>query len=71
MQHRSLDDLADQSASRMLRASRARKTFDRTKHAVKDGPACRIYGNMAVKRVTGNLHVVSQNDKSLALLSRE
>lgn len=56
--HRSLEDLGDQSASSMLKASRARKKFDSTKHAVKDGPACRIYGTMNVKRVTGNLHVV-------------
>lgn len=43
----------------MLQKSRARRTFDRTKHFVENGPACRIYGSMDVKKVTGNLHVVS------------
>ncbi|KAK9893650.1 DUF1692-domain-containing protein [Cystobasidium minutum MCA 4210] len=56
---RNLEDLGDQSASSMLRASKARKKFDSTKRIVKDGPACRIYGMMEVKRVTGNLHVTT------------
>merc|ERR1712093_92497 len=28
-------------------------------HFVEDGPACRIYGSMEVKKVTGNLHVTT------------
>lgn len=53
-----MEYLREQSASSMLKASRARKKFESTKRVVKDGPACRIYGSMEVKRVTGNLHVV-------------
>lgn len=33
--------------------------FQKTAHIVKDGPACRIYGSMEVKRVTGNLHITT------------
>ncbi len=33
--------------------------FHKTAHVVPDGPACRIYGSMEVKRVTGNLHITT------------
>lgn len=33
--------------------------FQKTAHIVQDGPACRIYGSMEVKRVTGNLHITT------------
>ncbi|PWN51353.1 DUF1692-domain-containing protein [Violaceomyces palustris] len=33
--------------------------FQKTDHVVQDGPACRIYGSMEVKRVTGNLHITT------------
>lgn len=33
--------------------------FQKTAHVVPDGPACRIYGSMEVKRVTGNLHITT------------
>lgn len=35
------------------------KRFKKTAHVVKDGPACRIYGSMLVKKVTGNLHITT------------
>lgn len=35
------------------------KKFKKTAHIVKDGPACRIYGSMAAKKVTGNLHITT------------
>ncbi|CAD6569960.1 MAG: hypothetical protein CYPHOPRED_003673 [Cyphobasidiales sp. Tagirdzhanova-0007] len=54
-----LRNLGDQSASRMLKASRSRRAFDKTRDLVQDGPACRIYGMMDVKKVTGNLHVTT------------
>lgn len=56
---KNLEYLGDQSASSMLKASKARRKFESTKRIVKDGPACRIYGTMEVKRVTGNLHVTT------------
>ena len=43
------------SASRMIRDSRGKAAFGRTAHLVQDGPACRIYGPLLVKKVTGNL----------------
>lgn len=35
------------------------KHFRKTDHVVPDGPACRIYGSILAKRVTGNLHVTT------------
>ncbi len=35
------------------------RKFKKTSHLVPDGPACRIYGSMLVKRVTGNLHITT------------
>lgn len=46
------------SASRMVRDARGTSAFTKTAHLVPDGPACRVYGAMLVKRVTGNLHIV-------------
>jgi len=46
---------ASLSASRMIRDSRGKAVFGRTAHLVQDGPACRIYGPLLVKKVTGNL----------------
>ena len=43
----------------MLKDARARRKFAKTRHPIEDGPACRIYGSIDVKKVTGNLHVVS------------
>lgn len=59
---RSLEHIAKQSslsASRAIHEARGRARFSKTEHLVPDGPACRIYGAMIVKKVTGNLHVVS------------
>ncbi|PLW06448.1 hypothetical protein PCANC_21426 [Puccinia coronata f. sp. avenae] len=48
------------SAFQMLHASRrGTKAFDKTRPLVPDGPACRIYGNTRVKKVTGNLHITT------------
>lgn len=33
--------------------------FRPTHNRVDDGPACRIYGSVAVKKVTANLHVTT------------
>ncbi|KAL9932558.1 hypothetical protein V8E36_008675 [Tilletia maclaganii] len=33
--------------------------FKKTTHLVDDGPACRIYGSLDVKKVTGNLHITT------------
>lgn len=62
---RSLTDLSDKSASSMLKDAKARRKFGKTRHPVEDGPACRIYGSMDVKKVTGNLHVVGLSICSL------
>ncbi|MCO5554344.1 hypothetical protein L7F22_007873 [Adiantum nelumboides] len=34
-------------------------SFSRTSHIVPDGPACRIFGSMNAKKVTGNLHITT------------
>lgn len=34
-------------------------SFSRTSHVVPDGPACRIFGSMNAKKVTGNLHITT------------
>ncbi|ORY54753.1 endoplasmic reticulum vesicle transporter-domain-containing protein [Leucosporidium creatinivorum] len=47
------------SASKMISDSKGRRVFPRTAHVVEDGPACRIWGSMSVKKVTGNLHVTT------------
>ncbi|POY76457.1 hypothetical protein BMF94_0658 [Rhodotorula taiwanensis] len=47
------------SASRMIRDSRGRRVFGKTKLLQENGPACRIYGSMEVKKVTGNLHITT------------
>ncbi|MBW0469579.1 hypothetical protein O181_009294 [Austropuccinia psidii MF-1] len=47
------------SASRMLHDSRKGHSFPKTKPLLPDGPACRIYGNTFVKKVTGNLHITT------------
>ncbi|GAA5933933.1 Erv41p [Sporobolomyces koalae] len=47
------------SASQMLKGSKGKKQFAKTKHVIEDGPACRIYGSMDVKKVTGNLHITT------------
>jgi hypothetical protein len=46
----------------MLRDShngRKAKSFSRTAHLVEDGLACRVYGTVQVKKVTGNLHITT------------
>lgn len=55
---KTLDDASDGSASRKLKDSRGKARFGKTAHLVPGGPACRIYGAMTVKKVTGNLHIV-------------
>ncbi|BGP57505.1 hypothetical protein JCM8202_002223 [Rhodotorula sphaerocarpa] len=50
---------ADSSASRMVRDSRGRRVFGKTPNLQENGPACRIYGSMDVKKVTGNLHITT------------
>ncbi|KAL7004925.1 hypothetical protein EMMF5_005538 [Cystobasidiomycetes sp. EMM_F5] len=52
-------DLDRSAASKILREARGKRQFQKTVHPVQDGPACRIYGSMTVKRVTGNLHVTT------------
>ncbi|GAA6064745.1 hypothetical protein JCM10212_001597 [Sporobolomyces blumeae] len=47
------------SASEMVRGSRGKKQFKKTANVIEDGPACRIYGSMDVKKVTGNLHITT------------
>jgi hypothetical protein len=42
----------------MIKDARSRRQFAKTRHPIEEGPACRIYGSMDVKKVTGNLHVV-------------
>lgn len=54
-----IDDLSDKSASRMIKDARSRRQFAKTRHPIEEGPACRIYGSMDVKKVTGNLHVTT------------
>ncbi|KAM0791808.1 hypothetical protein ACM66B_004068 [Microbotryomycetes sp. NB124-2] len=47
------------SATRMIHDSHGRRVFPKTANIIEDGPACRIYGSMAVKKVTGNLHITT------------
>ncbi|GAA5862330.1 hypothetical protein JCM3774_002481 [Rhodotorula dairenensis] len=47
------------TASRMVKDSRGRRVFAKTKQPAENGPACRIYGSTTVKKVTGNLHVTT------------
>ncbi|GAA6033081.1 hypothetical protein JCM8097_002933 [Rhodosporidiobolus ruineniae] len=49
----------ERSASEMVRDSKGRRVFAKTAHVVENGPACRIYGSMDVKKVTGNLHITT------------
>jgi hypothetical protein len=74
---KSLMGSSDRSASDMLRDSKGRRVFAKTRNLQEKGPACRvsfafpaistccsplppqIYGSMDVKKVTGNLHIVS------------
>ncbi|SCZ94952.1 BZ3500_MvSof-1268-A1-R1_Chr11-3g03503 [Microbotryum saponariae] len=39
-------------------------------HIVEDGPACRIWGHVTVKKVTGNLHIVRQHETVVDLASQ-
>jgi hypothetical protein len=58
---RNLEHIAEQkslSASKAFKQARGKAKFSKTEHLVPDGPACRIYGAMVVKKVTGNLHIV-------------
>ncbi|GAA5918661.1 hypothetical protein JCM6882_004178, partial [Rhodosporidiobolus microsporus] len=56
---KSLSSMRDRSASEMLRDSKGRRVFTKTANAIENGPACRIYGSMDVKKVTGNLHITT------------
>lgn len=46
-------------SKKRLRKEFGTKRFGKTKHKVDDGPACRIYGSMVAKKVTGNLHITT------------
>jgi hypothetical protein len=50
-----------QKSSMFGRDTRAvqQKQFKKTEHLVPNGPACRIYGSMGAKQVTGNLHITT------------
>ncbi|GAA5944448.1 hypothetical protein JCM1841_000796 [Sporobolomyces salmonicolor] len=54
-----LINLREPSASEIISGSKGRKVFPRTAHVVENGPACRIWGSMDVKKVTGNLHITT------------
>ncbi|KAM0756368.1 DUF1692-domain-containing protein [Meredithblackwellia eburnea MCA 4105] len=58
-----LKHLTGTSASKVIHQSRQtskkNRVFPKTAHLVPDGPACRVYGTMEVKKVTGNLHVTT------------
>ncbi|KAL8286631.1 hypothetical protein RQP46_004159 [Phenoliferia psychrophenolica] len=58
-----LKGLDDVSASKMVRDSRRtskrNRVFPKTAHYIENGPACRVYGTMSVKKVTGNLHITT------------
>jgi hypothetical protein len=41
------------------KAARKHQQYRKTKTVVKDGPACRVYGSVEVKKVTANLHVTT------------
>ncbi|GAA5986532.1 hypothetical protein JCM11641_005230 [Rhodosporidiobolus odoratus] len=47
------------SASEMLQSAKGKKVFAKTANVVENGPACRIYGSIDVKKVTGNLHITT------------
>ncbi|GAA5985019.1 hypothetical protein JCM10908_002490 [Rhodotorula pacifica] len=49
----------ESSASKIVRDSRGRRVFAKTKQLAENGPACRIYGSTTVKKVTGNLHITT------------
>lgn len=53
-------DTEDVSANKVLHDAKGGRKgkFRKTRTKVPDGPACRIYGAMDVKKVTGNLHIV-------------
>ncbi|GAA5846743.1 hypothetical protein JCM11251_004223 [Rhodosporidiobolus azoricus] len=56
---RSASTIRSRSASQIVRDSKGRRMFAKTANAVENGPACRIYGSMDVKKVTGNLHITT------------
>ncbi|BGP50674.1 hypothetical protein JCM10450v2_006599 [Rhodotorula kratochvilovae] len=47
------------SASKMVRDAKGKRVFAKTAKVIENGPACRIYGSMTVKKVTGNLHITT------------
>ncbi|GAA95597.1 uncharacterized protein L969DRAFT_101698 [Mixia osmundae IAM 14324] len=50
---------SDPEAYKVVQEARRPRAFEQTYHIVENGPACRIYGTMAVKKVTGNLHITT------------
>lgn len=58
---RNLHALSSLSASSLIRAATSRRSpqFTKTSHLVENGPACRVFGIMHVKKVTGNLHITT------------
>lgn len=56
-----LHALSSLSASSLIRAATSRRSpqFTKTSHLVENGPACRVFGIMHVKKVTGNLHITT------------
>ncbi|KAK4055067.1 hypothetical protein OIO90_003408 [Microbotryomycetes sp. JL221] len=54
-----LKNTKEVSASKMIHDAHGRRVFPATSNIIENGPACRIYGSMAVKKVTGNLHITT------------
>ncbi|KAI8456462.1 endoplasmic reticulum-golgi intermediate compartment-domain-containing protein [Phakopsora pachyrhizi] len=46
-------------SSRTFLESWSKPKFPKTKPLVEDGPACRIFGNVEVKKVAGNFHITT------------
>jgi len=60
--HRDTSNPSELSASRMVadsKGSKKSRVFPKTANPTENGPACRVYGTMEVKKVTGNLHITT------------
>ncbi|KAH8925821.1 DUF1692-domain-containing protein [Atractiella rhizophila] len=56
----SLPTIGDPGVGAKVRDARSnQRVFAATQNPVEDGPACRIYGSIDVKKVTGNLHITT------------
>jgi hypothetical protein len=56
---KTIDAAKKKTSFRNDRRPTPNKAFKKTAHIVPDGPACRLYGSMTAKKVTGNLHVTT------------